>query len=87
MHRMEMYIREDQVEALRNQAFVLTKKENKRIAIATIVRDAIDLWLKKNQATETDLVLSSPKLLKDIKSAKKELKSGKLLTRKEALGK
>ena len=81
MHRTEMYLREDQMDALQNQAFVLTKKEKKRVAISQIVRDAVDLWLKRHKSTETDLILSSPELLKDIESAKKELREGKLLTR------
>lgn len=81
MHRTEMYLREDQMDALHNQAFVLTKKEKKRVAVSQIVRDAVDLWLKRHHSTETDLILSSPELLSGIKSAKKELREGKLLTR------
>lgn len=75
------------MDALRNQAFILTKKRDKRIAISEIIRDAIDLWLKRQKASEMDLILSSPSLLRDIESAREELRSGKLLTRKEALNK
>jgi predicted nucleic acid-binding protein len=81
-----MYLREDQIDALRNQAFLLTKKGKKRVAMSSIIREAIDLWLKKHQSTEMNRILSSPKLLEDMASAKKELRSGKLLSRKEALG-
>ena len=89
MYRTEMYLREDQMDALRNQAFILTKKREKRIAISEIIRDAIDLWLNRHKASEMDLILSSPSLLKDIESARKELREGKLLTRdrKEAFKK
>lgn len=89
MHRTEMYLREDQMDALQNQAFVLTKKGKKRVAISQIVRDAVDLWLKRHKSTETDLILSSPELLKGIESARQELHEGKLLTRdrKEAFKK
>lgn len=76
-----MYLREDQFDALQNQAFVLTKKEKKRMPIAQIVRDAVDLWLKQHKTSETDLILSSPALLRDIETGVKELRQGKLLTR------
>jgi len=86
MHRTEMYLREDQMNALQNQAFLLTKKGKKRVAISEIVREAIDLWLKRHRASEMDTILSSPTLLKDIETARKELRAGKLLSREDALG-
>lgn len=81
-----MYLREDQFDALQNQAFVITKKERKRMPVAQIVRDAVDLWLKQHKTSEMDLILSSPTLLRDIETGVKEMREGKLLSRKEALG-
>lgn len=87
MHRTEMYLREDQLDALRNQAFILTKRGVKRIAISQIVREAIDLWLEKHRSKEMDVVLSSQVLLSGVASAKRELRQGKLLSRKQAFKK
>lgn len=87
MHKTEMYIREDQIDALQSLAFFLTKKEKKRVGVAELVREAIDSWLKQHKPAEMDLILSSPALLGDIATARKELHEGKLLSRKEALGK
>jgi hypothetical protein len=87
MHKTLVYLREDQLDLLQNYAFVLTKKEKKRVPLAQIVRDAVDLWLNEHRSSETDLILSSPNLLQGIASAKKELLEGKLLSRKEALKK
>ena len=87
MHKTEMYIREDQADALQSIAFFMTKKEKKRIGVAQLVREAIDAWLKQHKPSEMDLILSSPVLLHDIAAARKELHEGKLLSRKEALGK
>ena len=88
MHRTEMYLREDQLDALRSCAFVLTRKEKKRIAVSEIVRSAVDFWLEKHKAklSETDLILSSPDLIQDIRAAVKDLSRGRVLTRREALG-
>ena len=59
------------------------------MAVSQIVRDAVDSWLKRHHSTEMDLILSSPELLNEIETARKELREGKLLTRdrKEALRK
>lgn len=42
-----MYLRQDQLDALQNLAFLRTKKGRKRVAMSEIVREAIDLWLKQ----------------------------------------
>ena len=81
MHKTLMYLREDQFNSLQNQAFVITKKEKKRMPVSQIVRDAGDLWLKQHKTSETDLILSSPTLMQGIETARKELREGKLLTR------
>ena len=92
MHRMEIYIDENQRDILRDIAHLRSKKEKKRVGISELIRDAVDMWINKEikkikALDETDFVLQHPDMLSDIKEAKRELEKGKLLTREEAFGK
>jgi len=85
MYRTEVYLRDDQRSKLQDVSFVLSKKENKRVGMAEVIRKAIDEWLKKNvkKLDETDLILNSSILVQEIGNAQKDLKKGKLLSRDE----
>ncbi|MBN1793359.1 MAG: hypothetical protein JW844_00165 [Candidatus Omnitrophica bacterium] len=52
MHRTEMYIRKDQIDALQDIAYVKTKEVGKRTSISKLVREAIDVWLREQEHAE-----------------------------------
>lgn len=76
MKRTQIYLDEGQQVFLEGLAFLLSRKEKKRVSISELIRRAIEILKKKypEVPTETDLILNSPSLLKGIEKAKKEKK-------------
>ena len=80
MYKTEVYLREDQSHFLHDLSYVESRRHGKRVSIAHLIRDAVDVLMKGKKAAvhkETQMILSNPQLLDDIKHAQKELGSGK----------
>ena len=88
MFRTEIYLREDQASQLKDLSYLKSKQMGKRLGISELIREALDSWLTpyRKKLDETDKILRSRGLLEDLESTKTEIKKGKLLTRKAALG-
>ena len=88
MFRTEIYLREDQASQLKDLSYLKSKQMGKRLGISELIREALDSWLKpyRKKLDETDKILRSRGLLEDLGAVKAEIKKGKLLTRKEAIG-
>jgi len=88
MFRTEIYLRDDQVSQLKDLSYLKSKKMGKRLGISELIREALDSWLTpyRKKLDETDKILRSKGLLEDVEVAKTEIRKGKLLSRKEALG-
>lgn len=88
MYRTEIYLRDDQRAKLQDISFVMSKKNNKRIGMADIIRKALDEWILKHfkKEDETDIILNSSILMQGLESAKHDLMSKKTLSRKAVFG-
>lgn len=86
MYKTEIYITKDQSRFLYDLSYVESRRSGKRVSIAQLVRNAIDVLMKgKGSAVhkETKAILSNPQFLKDIKLAQKELAAGEYSTNTE----
>ena len=88
MKRTQIYLESDQQDFLENMAFVIGKKNRKKVSIYELIRAAIDLLREKYDARqledETELILKSDHLMTGIKKARSEKK---LLSHEEVFGK
>lgn len=78
--KMEVYLRDDQTDFLRDMAYLESRKVGKRVGVAQLVRIAVDVMIHekgKKVHKETQRVLASPQLMGGIKQAHKELGQGK----------
>ncbi len=83
LKKMEIYLRSDQADFLRDVAYLESRKAGKRVGVAVLVRIAVDAMIQKKGKTvhkETQRILSSPQLMRGIKRAHEELKQGKYST-------
>ena len=89
MFRTEIYLREDQVDKLKDLSYLKSKRMGKRLGLSELIRQAVDSWLApyRKKLDETDKILRSKGLLENLEVAKAEIGKRKLLNRKEALGK
>jgi hypothetical protein len=74
MKRTQIYLNDEQYEYLQNLAFVLSKKNEKKITMSEIIRNAISM-LKDNYKkidNETDIIINSPNILKALDLARKD---------------
>ena len=74
MKRTQIYLTADQQEFLENLAFVLSRKQHKRISISEVIRQAIDMLQKEYDGVEneTDLILKSSHLMEGLSRARVE---------------
>lgn len=80
MHKAEIYLREDQSRFLHDLSYVASRRLGKRISIAQLIREAVDILIKGKKLAvhkETAAILSNPQFLKDIRQAQKELGAGR----------
>ncbi len=75
--RKEIRLTAEQVEFLRNAAFLFSKKQGRRITEADIIREALDAYRHAVEGTsETDWIMGYPEFAKKIEELMK--KPGKL---------
>ncbi len=74
MKRTQIYLTADQQEFLENLAFVLSRKQHKRISISEVIRQAIDMLKEEYEGVEneTDLILKSSHLMEGLSRAREE---------------
>lgn len=74
MKRAQIYLTADQHEFLENLAFVMSRKQHKRVSMSEIIRQAIDQLQEKHPGVEneTDLILSSPHIMEGLSKAREE---------------
>ena len=74
MKRAQIYLTADQHEFLENLAFVMSRKQHKRVTMSEIIRRAIDLLQEEYPAVEneTDRLLRSPRLMESLARAREE---------------
>jgi hypothetical protein len=81
MIRTEIYLTDEQKKALSILAYAESTKSNKRISMANIIRDAINLYLEKNNdyplLKEAALLGQSPSLKRIVEKSVKQIKQGK----------
>lgn len=88
MKRTQIYLKDEQQDFLENMAFVIGKKEQRKVSISELIRSAINLlreqYNEEQIENETDLILKSSHLMTGIKKARNEKK---LLSHDEVFGK
>lgn len=88
MKRTQIYLESDQQDFLENIAFVISKKNRKKVSISEVIRSAIELLREKYDSkqleSETELILKSDHIMAGIKKARNEKK---LLSHEEVFGK
>lgn len=88
MKRTQIYLEAEQQNFLENMAFVIGKKNRKKVSISELIRSAIELLREKYDSKqledETELILKSEHLMAGIKKARNEKK---LLSHEEVFGK
>jgi hypothetical protein len=89
MIRTEIYLTDEQKKALSTLAYAESTKSNKRISMANIIRDAINLYLEKNGdyplIKEAALLGQSPGLKRIVEKSVKQIKQGKSRLAREFL--
>ncbi len=78
--KMEIYLRSDQTDFLRDMAYLESRKVGKRVGVAQLVRVAVDVMIHekgKKVHKETQRILASPQLMRGIKQAHKDMAQGK----------
>ncbi|HAE39194.1 MAG TPA: hypothetical protein DCG57_11230 [Candidatus Riflebacteria bacterium] len=88
MKRTQIYLESDQQDFLENIAFVISKKNRKKVSISEVIRSAINLlrekYDEKQLEDETEMILKSDHLMAGIKKARNEKK---LLSHEEVFSK
>ena len=84
--RTQIYLDSEQKNFLEDVAYILSRQNGIKISISELIRQGIEKLKQdyKGLIDETDLIISNPKLLKKIKTARKE--KG-FLTHEEVFGK
>ena len=83
LRKMEVYLRGDQADFLRDMAYLESRKAGKRVGVAYLLRLAVDVMIRqrgKKVHKETQAILSSPQTMKDIRRGEADLKRGKYTT-------
>jgi len=47
VHKVEIYLQDEQHEILRDIAYIMTKHHKKRVSLSELVRKALNLWIEK----------------------------------------
>lgn len=47
MHKVEVYLQDEQYEILRDIAYIMSKHIKKRVSLSELVRKAVNLWIEK----------------------------------------
>ena len=83
LRKMEVYLRGDQADFLRDMAYLESRKVGKRVGVASLLRLAVDVMIQKKSKKvhkETQAILSSPQIMKDIRRGETDLKRGRYTT-------
>ncbi|NLM17188.1 MAG: hypothetical protein GX221_05665 [Candidatus Riflebacteria bacterium] len=87
MKRTQIYLEAEQKDFLENMAFIISKKNGKKVSVSELIRSAIELLRDKYGAKqiedETELILKSEHLMSGIRKARNEKK---LLSHEEVFG-
>lgn len=72
--RTQIYLDSEQKNFLEDVAYILSRQSGTKVSISELIRQGIESLKKdyKSLIDETDLIISNPKLLKQIKTARKE---------------
>jgi len=74
MKRTQIYLESEQHKFLETMSFYLSQKENRKVSMSEIIRQAIERMIEENKNihNETQLIIEDSNLLNAILTAKKE---------------